>query len=179
MSNIEHADTPDVLGEGKFLRLVSDNTWEYASRKRGSDVVGIIAITDDDKLILIEQYRPAVRATVVEIPAGLVGDEQSDEPVETAAARELEEETGYTCETMQAVMRGASTAGMCDEQVLMLRARGLKKVSSGGGVESENIVTHAVALAEVPAFLKSASDRGLAVDFKVWSALGLIAAGWA
>ena len=60
-------------------------------------MVAIIAVTDEDKLLLVEQHRPPVNQTVLELPAGLVGD-LSDHPMEDleqAAQRELLEETGY------------------------------------------------------------------------------------
>ena len=63
-----------VLGEGRWLRLVDDGGWEYAERSGSNGVVVIVAVTDDDRLVLVEQYRPAVKARVIEAPAGLVGD---------------------------------------------------------------------------------------------------------
>jgi ADP-ribose pyrophosphatase len=88
---------PIVVAQGKFLRLQSIDGWEYVERGNASAVVGILAITDENRLLLVEQYRPAVGKRVVELPAGLAGDskEHRGERPEVAAERELLEETGY------------------------------------------------------------------------------------
>ena len=62
--------------------------------------VAIIAITDDEKIVLVEQYRKAMEKELVEIPAGKL--EQGEKP-EVTAIRELEEETGYICENMELI----------------------------------------------------------------------------
>ena len=86
-----------ILAEGKFLRLVRDGRWEYADRTRAQGAVVLVAVTDDNRLVLTEQYRIPLGQRVLELPAGLVGDIQGeeDEPLVTAADRELLEETGY------------------------------------------------------------------------------------
>src|SRR5687768_8463814 len=74
-----------VLGNGRFLELVRDeHGWEYARRVNATGVVVIAASTDKNEVILIEQYRPPVGARVVELPAGLVGDDVPDEAMELA-----------------------------------------------------------------------------------------------
>ena len=83
--------------QGRFLSLVSQNGWEFATRVGSTGVVAIIACTDDDEVLLVEQFRPPVGRNVVEIPAGLAGDitGSESEAFEEAARRELLEETGY------------------------------------------------------------------------------------
>ena len=81
-----------TIGAGKYLRLVRRGTWEYAERVGASGAVCIIAVTDDRKLVLIEQVRPAMGGPVIELPAGLVGDgEDAGEQGSVAAGRELTE----------------------------------------------------------------------------------------
>ena len=91
----------DVLASGRHLDLVSLRGWEFVRRRRGDGVVAIIAVTEDDRLVLVEQHRPAVGGPVIELPAGLVADEAESrsETAEFAARREFEEETGYTART--------------------------------------------------------------------------------
>ncbi len=87
----------EVLAEGKYLRFLSEGGWEYVIRPHSTGVVVIVAVTPARELILVEQHRVAVHASVIELPAGLVGDTSAlrGEPLETAARRELIEETGY------------------------------------------------------------------------------------
>ncbi|MEZ6146377.1 MAG: NUDIX hydrolase [Planctomycetaceae bacterium] len=92
--------SPDlnVIARGRFVRLVNDNGWEYAERERGHDVVAIVAVTDQDELILTEQYRPAVKRRVIDIPAGLAGDTEdwmASLPATAAARESWEEEHCY------------------------------------------------------------------------------------
>src|SRR5436305_7986631 len=98
-----------VIAEGKHIRLVARGKWEFAERKKVSGIVGIVAVTDDRKLILVEQFRAPVNARVIEIPAGLAGDIEGseDEALEIAAKRELSEETGYEAKTMNRLTEGA------------------------------------------------------------------------
>ena len=87
----------ETLGEGRFLRLQKRNGWEFVERVAVRGVAVLIAVTAADELVLVEQYREPVRAKMIELPAGLVGDEPafSGESLLAAANRELEEETGY------------------------------------------------------------------------------------
>src|SRR4051812_22417920 len=91
-----------TLCDGKHIRLVQKGKWEFVERKKVSGIVGIVAVTDDGKLILVEQFRPPVNKRVIEIPAGLAGDVagREEESLETAARRELLEETGYEAREM-------------------------------------------------------------------------------
>ncbi|MGE5611268.1 MAG: NUDIX hydrolase, partial [Bacillota bacterium] len=136
----------ETLAEGRFLRLVKSGTWEFVQRKNITGIVGIVAVTEDRKLILVEQYRPPVDKRVIEIPAGLVGDvagKESELLVE-AAKRELEEETGYQAREIVPLAVGTASAGMSDEVITLLKANGLTRVGNGGGDGSEQIVVHEV-----------------------------------
>jgi ADP-ribose pyrophosphatase len=168
-------DKPRVLGQGRYLTLLDEGGWEYVVRANVTGVVVIVAVTPDQRLILVEQYRPAVHKRVIELPAGLVGDidGRRAESLREAAARELEEETGYTAAELGPLFEGPIAVGVSDEAVSFFQARGLTRVGAGGGDETEDITVHAVPLAEVDAFLAARAGAGLAVDPKIFAGLFL------
>jgi ADP-ribose pyrophosphatase len=127
---------------------------------------------DQGRVLLVEQWRPALQGRCLELPAGLVGDEQEGESVEAAAMRELEEETGYRAARMVNLGRFHASPGMSSEGFTLLRAEGLTKVGEGGGVEGEDIVVHRVPLADVPDFIARKRAEGLAMDAKLLLLLG-------
>lgn len=163
----------ETLGAGKFLQLVRDGRWEFVRRTNTTGVVAIIPVTDDGKIVLVEQFRAAVRMNVIELPAGLAGDipGEEHEALAIAAERELVEETGYEARTMRLVANGPPSAGMSDEVVAIYLATGLKKVHAGGGDATENIVVHEILLSEVVAWLDAAVARGQLIDPKVYAGL--------
>ena len=176
MAKTKRKPKTDVLGKGRFLRLVARGGWEFVERTNASGVVGLLATTADGRLLLVEQWRQAVGKRCVELPAGLVGDVHSDEDAAGSAARELEEECGYRPAHVEPVVEGCVSAGLTGETVALYRATGLEKVGDGGGEAgtSEDIEVHAVPLAEVPAFLRRKVDQGRSVDWKVWAALWFV-----
>ena len=161
----------ETVWEGRFLAAKRRGKWEYVSRTRGVSAAVILAI-DEGHVILVEQFRAPLQAPCLELPAGLIGDEEEGEEAETAAIRELEEETGYRAGHMVDLGRFHSSPGMSSEGFTLLRAEGLIRVGEGGGVESENIFVHCVRLEDVPAFVQRKRDEGCAVDVKVLLLLG-------
>jgi ADP-ribose pyrophosphatase len=157
---------PDTVWEGKYIKAVKHGTWEYVSRTRGVGAAVMLAV-DDGHVILVEQYRVPLKSMSLELPAGLVGDEEEGEEVDAAAIRELEEETGYRAERMVKLGRFHASPGMSSEGFTLLRAEGLAKVGEGGGVEGEDIQVHRVPLAEVPAFVETKRREGAAMDVKL------------
>ena len=67
----------------------------YAACGMGTQAAIIVAVTPDDAMLFVEQFRVPLQARTIEMPAGLVGDVHADESIELSAIRELEEETGY------------------------------------------------------------------------------------
>ena len=163
----------DVLFEGRFLRVRKKDRWEYVERCKTSGIVAILAITDKRELILVEQFRLPVDRRVIEIPAGLAGDIEGEEneALAKAAKRELVEETGYEAQRMEYLTEGPPSAGLSTEVVTFFRARGLKKISDGGGEGSENIRVHLVPLADLQAWIAAKQNEGCLVDYKVYAAL--------
>ena len=156
--------------QGKSIVAKRRGSWEYVSRARGVSAAVILAIDtgeDGDHVILVEQFRVALGAQCLELPAGLVGDDQEGEEVEIAAIRELEEETGYRAERMIDLGRFHSSPGMVSEGFTLLRAEGLTRTGDGGGVEGEDIVVHRVPLKEMPEFAEAKRREGAAMDVRL------------
>ncbi|MEQ1567973.1 MAG: NUDIX hydrolase [Myxococcota bacterium] len=193
----------EVLGAGRFLRLVRDQRWEWAERTNAHGVVVIVATTPRDEVLLVEQHRIPVGARVLEMPAGLAGDDGSSEAfggaagattqpsgaglsfgveaaeprpstreaLATAAARELEEETGWRAGRIEWLTAGPVSAGMTSEVLTFFRAHDLVQVGAGGGVDGEDIVVHTVPRAEVREWLAQRHAEGVMADPKVYAGL--------
>jgi len=166
---------PQTLAEGRHLRLVRRDGWEWVERRRTSGIVAILACTPEDRLLLVEQFRPPVGGRVLEIPAGLAGDiaGHEDEELATAAARELVEETGYEAQHLELLAAGPISAGLCTEIVSFFLGQGLRKVGAGGGDASESIDVHEVPRRQVPDYLRQRQATGVLVDPKVYAGLYL------
>ncbi|MCB9664255.1 MAG: NUDIX hydrolase [Alphaproteobacteria bacterium] len=169
-----------IRWQGHHLAVREQQGWEYATRPHARGVVAIVALTEADELVLVEQHRRPVGARVVELPAGLVGDVPGAEAEGSLAGarRELLEETGYVATRWLLVADGPSSAGMCDERVDLWLARGLEQVGPGGGDATEDITVHRVALTEVSAWLASRRREGVLIDHKVLAALYLLQTSW-
>jgi ADP-ribose pyrophosphatase len=165
-----------IVGSGRYLTLLDDDGWEYVTRPNIKGIVVIVAITDDDKLLLVEQHRPAVGGRVIELPAGLVGDVDAGESLVVAAERELIEETGFAAREMVALAEGPIAVGVSDETISFFQARAPSRVGAGGGDASEQITTHEVPLGELRRFLADRAAAGLAVDPKIYAGLFLVGA---
>lgn len=161
----------ETVWQGKYIAAKRMGKWEYVSRTRGVTAAVILAV-DEGHVLLVEQYRVPIGAPCLELPAGLVGDEEEGEAVETAAIRELEEETGYRAGQMVNLGRFHASPGMSSEGFTLLRAEGLVKTGEGGGVAGEDITVYRVPLAEVPAFVEARRAAGSAVDVKLLLLLG-------
>jgi len=159
--------------QGRYLILKETAGWEFVSRQSRSDVVIIVAVTADNKLLLVEQQRIPVAASTIELPAGLVGDlpGQVDESLELAAHRELLEETGYQAQSLSLLHSGPTSAGLCDEQVFIFKAHQLQRIDDGGGDDSEDITVHAVDIEQLPQWLKQQQSDGKLLDPKIYAAL--------
>ena len=161
-----------VLSRGKYLQLVENGGWEWVERVNCTGVVMIVAQTSENKVLLVEQFRIPVGRPVVEFPAGLVNDRAGDnEDLETAARRELLEETGFEAGTFELVGEGPPSAGLSPELITIFLARDLRKVATGGGDETENIVVHEVPIGEIEAWIASKRRAGCLIDPKVFAGL--------
>jgi ADP-ribose pyrophosphatase len=170
------ASKPVLLCEGKFLRVYKSGHWEYADRVGATGAVAIVAITEQDHLVLTEQFRIPVGKRVIELPAGLAGDVpgRSAEDLAEAARRELLEETGYQSDEMVCLASGPPSAGLASEIVAFFQAKGLHQVSAGGGEGHEQIQIHEVPIRGIAAWLRRKEEAGVLVDPKIYAGLYLV-----
>ena len=157
----------EVMWAGKFIAAKTRGKWEYVSRTRGIKAAVILAVDAEDHVVLVEQFRVPLGRACIELPAGLIGDHGENEDATAAAARELEEETGYRAARMEMIGEFYSSPGMVTESFTLLRARDLVKVGPGGGVDGEDITVHRVPLKGIGQFIAESRARGLGIDVRL------------
>lgn len=162
-----------ILYAGDFLQVKRRGRWEFVVRANARAAVVLIPVTPANELVLVQQPRIPTGKSVIELPAGLVGDiaGQEDESFARAAARELEEETGFHAGELLFATAGPPSPGLSSEHTVFYLARSLRKVGAGGGDESEQIIVHVVPLAEIHQWLAACAAEGLLVDPKVYAGL--------
>jgi ADP-ribose pyrophosphatase len=157
---------PAVMWQGKYLRAMKSGRWEYASRT--NDVRAVVVLAEHEgKIVLVEQERVPIGSRCLELPAGLVGDEDPDATIEQTAVKELEEETGFTAARVEQLGDFHSSPGMVAESFTLVRASGLSRISEGGGTEHEDIVVHLVERGEIVSFIAERRAAGVAIDAKL------------
>ena len=169
-------DAPEeIVWQGKFITAKRRGRWEYVGRPRDIRAAVILAV-EDGHVLLVEQYRVPLNKRCLELPAGLIGDHEdsADEAPLAAAARELEEETGWRADILEPAGEFYSSPGMVSEHFTLVRASGLVRVGPGGGTESEDIEVHRVPLAELPEFVENRREAGVGIDVRI---MGLLLAG--
>lgn len=95
--------------------------WDFIDHKGAAAVV---AVREDGKLLMVRQYRNALERETLEIPAG--GLNGRTEPTQNAAVRELEEETGYVCNSVEKLISIYTTVAFCNEKIDIYLATNLK-----------------------------------------------------
>lgn len=172
-------DQEGVLHEGRFIRMVRRDGWEYVEHPGIRGIVVIVAVTTERKLLLVEQLRRPVQRRVLELPAGMVGDRPGEEQEDfgRAAQRELREETGYEAAQLDLIMAGPYSPGRSSDFYTFYRASDLRKVSEGGGDEHEDIVVHEAPLAGIDCWLEEKAAGGLLIDPKIFVGLYFIQRG--
>ncbi|MEK3991070.1 MULTISPECIES: NUDIX domain-containing protein [Robertmurraya] len=134
----------EKIFSGKIISLQVDDVelpnGKYSKREliKHPGAVAVIAITNDGKIVMVEQYRKALERDVVEIPAGKL--EKGEEP-SLCAKRELEEETGYVCESLDWLISFYTSPGFADELVHLYVARGLEKKEDAAPPDEDEFVT--------------------------------------
>ncbi len=128
MSFEEKTIKSETIYEGKVVTLKKDKvqirggkvSYREIIRHRGA--VALLPITEDGKVILVEQYRKPIEKVLLEIPAGKM--EIGESPISTAA-RELEEETGYSAKNIELITKMLPAVGYSDEVIYIYVATGL------------------------------------------------------
>ena len=164
--NLDDLPPPQLMWEGKFVRAFKRDKWEYASRT--NDISAVVILAEyEGKLILVDQPRVPPDCRCIELPAGLVGDQDPDATPESTAIKELEEETGFTAERVERLGEFLASPGMLSEGFTLVRAHGVRKIGEGGGDDSEDINVHLVPRAEIPNFVEQKRAEGFGVDVKL------------
>ena len=164
---------PEVLYQTKWLGLYRIGTWDFVRRPHSESCVAILAITDEREIILVEQFRVPMQRSVIELPAGLVGDdpEYAGESLAETAGRELLEETGYRAGSMVPLIASPTSAGLAAELMHLFHAKDLVRENDGGGLPEESIIVHHIPLANLRAWTREQEAAGKLVDFKIPAAL--------
>ena len=162
----------ETMWEGRYIRALRQGSWEYVSRARDIRAVVILA-EHDGKIVLIEQHRIPIGRRCLELPAGLIGDDDDNADVEDTAIKELEEETGFTAERIERLGDYYSSPGMVSESFTLVRAHGLKRVGEGGGVAGhEDITVHLVERDAIAGFVDQRRAAGIGIDVRLLLLLG-------
>jgi ADP-ribose pyrophosphatase len=169
--NLDDLPPVEVMWAGKFVRALRRGKWEYASRANNINAVAVLA-EYEGKVILIDQPRVAPGCRCIELPAGLVGDEDPNATPESTAIKELEEETGFTAERVELLGEFYASPGMLSESFTLVRAHGVTKIGDGGGDENEDIKVHLVPRAQIANFVEQKRAEGFGVDVKLMLFMG-------
>ena len=163
-----------ILFANKWLELVESGKWFFARRPAGTKNVIVVAVTDDEQLVMVEQHREAVGGNVIELPAGIV---DPGEEVLVAARRELMEETGYSAEEVLLAGTFVTSPGITDEKAHVVIAMGIKQKGDGGGKleEGESIVIHRIPVRDVFPWLDAHIAAGTHVSATIYSSIALMA----
>ncbi|GIN38259.1 MULTISPECIES: NUDIX hydrolase [Heyndrickxia] len=129
--------------EGKVVRLQIDDV-ELPNGKTSKreiikhpGAVAVLALTPENKIVLVEQYRKPMERALVEIPAGKL--EPGEKP-EVTAVRELEEETGYECNRLDHIISFYTSPGFADELIHLYLATGLRKKENPRAADEDEFV---------------------------------------
>lgn len=144
-----------MIGDYRIFRLRQDHVRSPHNGREfhfyvleAPDWINVIPLTPEGKVVLIRQYRPGTEEVSLEIPGGMVDDEDGD-PAETAR-RELLEETGYAAEEIISIGRVAPNPAIMDNHCHMFLARNARPVAEPQFDGAEYIELELVDLDEVP-----------------------------
>ena len=165
--------------QGKFLKFIATEyhdasgvlrQWESFERINCDGIVVIVPVTDENKILLIKQFRPPVNSYVIEFPAGLV---DMGEPFIQAARRELREETGYSAEELIFLTKGPMSSGASGEILTAFLAKGLQYTGIIDRDETEHIEILDIPVLDLVPALSLLQEQGNLVDLKIYGLIEL------
>lgn len=155
----------EIVERGWAITLVKAKVEDPSGERFERDVVrhpgavAVVAITDTDSVVLVEQYRAAIDRWILEIPAGTCDVDGEEEAV--TALRELAEEAGYSADQLELLTCCVLTPGFCDEYSSIYLATGLHPVPTHRqGIEERYLRVSELPLAEFDALV----DDGSIID---------------
>ncbi|RFU65613.1 NUDIX hydrolase [Peribacillus glennii] len=153
----------EKIFEGKIISLQVDEVQLPDGNRSKREIikhpgaVAVIAVTEENKIVMVEQYRKAMERSLIEIPAGKL--EKGEDPVDSAC-RELEEETGYECEKMEHITSFYTSPGFADEIVHLYFAHGIRKKENAASVDEDEFVeVYELSLIEAEQYIKDGKIR--------------------
>ncbi len=168
-----------VRWKGRFMSMVEIHyrdakgivrTWEAIERVNIGGIVVMVAVTPANTVLLERQFRPPLGRDVLELPAGLV---DPGETMESAARRELIEETGWSARELKFLVEGPMSTGASTEIIRTYLCTGLEPVGKSGGDDNEIIEVIEVPIDGVNEYLVNAQAGGVLVDLKVFGLVEL------
>ncbi|WP_064090958.1 NUDIX domain-containing protein [Rossellomorea aquimaris] len=133
----------ETIYEGKIIDLYIDEVKLPNGKTSKREIikhpgaVAVIALTSEDKIVMVEQYRKALEKSIIEIPAGKL--EPGEEPMKTAL-RELEEETGYGSENLEHLISFYTSPGFADELVHLFVAKDIYQIEESRETDEDEFV---------------------------------------
>lgn len=170
-----------ILWKGKFMSAVeityrdargAVRTWEALERVDIGGIVVMVGVTPRGNVLLEKQFRPPMGRDVIELPAGLV---EPGEDMESAAKRELIEETGWKAGKLEFLAEGPISTGASTETLRAYLCTDLEDIGKNGGDDNEIIEVIEIPLRGAEEYLRSQSKKGMLVDLKVFGLVELAA----
>jgi ADP-ribose diphosphatase len=169
-------DYPTIIYSGRVFSVEQDSIRLPNGKQIQADIIRhrpsvvLLPMQRDGRVVLIKQYRPALKRDMWELPAGSI---DAGEAPEAAAARECEEEIGLVPASVERLGSFFPVPGYCDEEMIFFRVSDLKPPAADSTHkpdEDEDIESRPTTVAEARAMVA----RGDIVDLKTAYALTLI-----
>lgn len=167
----------EIVYSGKHLDFIQFSyrqggrlrQWEGTRRKKCYGVVDILTLTNDNKIVLVEQLRPSIGGKCIEFPGGLM--DKKGESARQCAKRELEEETDYGARKMRKLFFGPVSPRKYSESSTIFLATDLYFIGKGKKGDDARIKVWVISLDKAEEFLSRQKAKGKAIHDKVFLAV--------